>query len=270
MLVKKCDHRAELICNMGNLGVAYSKSSINTKQLLQNQIKTLYKYILFPLGENLSAFKYLSLEYIRWEGMCTVVVGGCIHLNQSNTISRYDYRRRYSEGISFNPESLGHYEFYKDVWKQSDIVTFTPNRYSFETTYTESVITQLEFTDFSHMILYLGKYEYYMKLRNEHNQKVKESWNSFPFPIPGEQFMSDTYNVNISPFNKYSNIYIDIPVMIANNDHSVASYLPWSVAQTWTLKKLCWFFLKSYYEDRMCILFDRIPRHFIDQLQCIR
>jgi hypothetical protein len=254
VLARKCDHRAELINNNAFLGSDYYMGAGNTEQSLKTLIKCPYKYVLFPIGESITVLRYISFDYNRWEGMHPILVGGFIYPNQAHTRNQNKPVWKYTEGISMNPDQGGwHGKFYKDVWKHSNIASFAPIRHSFESK--DVVCTQIEFANFSHLILYLNKYEHYMKLRNEDNQKTGEFVHFSPFPIPIELFMLNEYNINITPFNKYS-------ILTNINGTSQSDNHPWK------LKTLCCFFLKNYYTEHMNKLKGVLPTRLFNQLQC--
>jgi hypothetical protein len=277
-LVNKCDHRAEIINNIGYLGTDFyngRKAAKSTKRLLKNHIKTPYKYILVPTKDHMVIeWRYLSLNYDSLDGMHPVLVGGCIYINQSYTGDPDKTVRQYSDGISVHPnEPTWHADFYNDVWSKLYNARFAPVSHSFENY--ES--TRLEFATFSHLILYLRKYEYYLKLKNEHKRVRRSccSQHTIQFHEHIQLFISkpDRYTVTITPFNKYStfsNIGIDSSLTIVNAGPSDSNVMPQPVAQPWTLKKLSWFFLKNYYEKPNSVLKDVLPPRFLYQLRCIK
>jgi hypothetical protein len=273
-LVKKCDHRAEIINNAGYLGTDFynrRKADKSTRRLLKNHIQTPYKYILFPKKDRkVIEWRYLSLHYDDWDGMHPELVGGCIYINQTYTGDPEKSVRRYSEGISVHPnEPMQHSDFYKDVWKNLDNAWFAPITHSFE----NYEATRLEFGDFSHLISYLSKYEYYFKLKNEHDQvhghRCSQHMIEFNINTHIELFVSraDTYTVELTPFNKYSTIISNIGIdsSLTNSDDNMSP-----VSQPWTLKKLCWFFLKNYYEDHIRVLKNVLPPRLLHPLSCIK
>jgi hypothetical protein len=270
---KKCNHRAEIISNVGYLGVDFyngRKADKSLQRLLHNHIKNRYQYILFPNKDGSIELRYLSINYTYEDGIYTIYVGVCIHINQSHTGDPKKPKWHYSENISIQPIGFSsgyHIKFYKDVWKNLDNVRFAPIRYSFGEEDTICKQITLEFVNFSSMILYLSKYEYYMKLQHQHH-RVKKClcWHHsscIEFTVHSERFMSETYAVNITPFNKYfTQLNINIDSSLTISDVSPQ-------AQPWTLKKLCWFFVKNYYKNRYKIVNDALPSRFVYQLRCI-
>jgi hypothetical protein len=273
---KHYDHRAELICNVGNIGSDWFLTNhLPTRNFLLNRIKSLYKYILFPLSTNEIKLAYLSVKYCRWRrGYYDELVGEHIRPNQTHSISKdptihYWLDKlvyHYSEGISILSDESGRHEyFYKNVWKQNTSVWFAPIKYSFKSECDNVYWTELEFSNFSHLMLYLGKCEYYCQLVNVYKQKYDfDIYYVSNFPMSLELFMSDTFNVNITAHNKYSkspNIGIDSSPTL---DSKV---LP--ISQPWALKMLCWFFLKYYYPQRNNVWYNILPKRLYDQLKCI-
>jgi hypothetical protein len=256
---KKSNHKSDIINNAGYLGVDFDTGSCaDIRRFLTNGIRIPYKYILFPIRDQVFAWRYLSRNYTNSNGMYVNIVGGYIYTDQRKIkCQRYKaLKGGYSDAITILPNELtSHQLFYQNIWKQNESVWFAPIRHCFVPD--ETTCVHLDFTNLSHLMLYLSKYEYYIKLLNEHKEKI-HSTNLHCFHVPIELFMSDTFSVNITPFCKYSEL----------SNISIDS----SPKAPWTLKTLSWFYLKNYYAYETSssnTLKNVLPTRFFNQLQCI-